>query len=46
MQAQKNQNIHRRKNLLCQIKKEMKIRNLRHYRNTQILRKEEVVYIT
>ena len=27
-------------------KKKMKIRNLRHYKNTQILRKEEVVYIT
>ena len=31
-------------NLSCQIKKKIKIRHFRHYRNRQNLQKEEVVY--
>ena len=46
MQAKRNQIIYRRKNLLGQIKKKIKIRNIRHYRNIQNLQKEEVVYTT
>ena len=46
MQVQKNQTIYRRKILLGQIKKKLKIRNFRHYRNKQNLQKEEVVYTT
>ena len=46
MQVQKNQTIYRRKILLGQIKKKVKIRNFRHYRNKQNLQKEEVVYTT
>ena len=47
MQAQKKQTIYRRKNLMCQIKKKIKIRNLRHYETHKIFkRKKCMVYIT
>ena len=44
---EKNQTIYRRKNLSFQIKKKIKIRNLRHYETHEIFkRKKCMVYIT